>query len=166
MKSVDNDWASLPDPLTIEQRRLCMSRIRATDTKPEMIIRRGLHAMGLRYRLHDRQLPGTPDLVFPGSRAVIFVHGCFWHGHSCPLFRLPATRTAFWAVKIERNRERDADALAALRSEAWRVLTIWECAMRGRARLPRDQMLGKAYGWVTGELADAEIAGTWETFAI
>lgn len=162
MKSSDRELASLPDPLTSEQRRLCMSRIRATDTKPEMIIRRGLHALGVRYRLHDCHLPGTPDLVFPGSRAVIFVHGCFWHGHSCPLFRLPATRTAFWAAKIERNRERDAEAQAALRSESWRVLTVWECALRGRARLPRHQLLGQAYGWVTGGLQDAEIAGAQE----
>lgn len=155
----DREQASLPDPLTPEQRRLCMSRIRAFDTKPEMVVRRGLHALGLRYRLHDRELPGTPDLVFPGSRAVIFVHGCFWHGHSCPLFRLPATRTDFWAAKIGRNRERDVAAQAALDSASWRVLTVWECALRGRGRLPLEQVLGQSYGWVTGGLPDAEIAG-------
>jgi DNA mismatch endonuclease (patch repair protein) len=162
MKRRDREQASLPDPLTPEQRRLCMSRIRATDTRPEMIIRRGLHALGLRYRLHDRDLPGTPDLVFPGARAVIFVHGCFWHGHHCPLFRLPATRTGFWAAKIDRNRVRDAEAQAALRTASWHTLTIWECALRGRARLPQEELLGQSYGWVTGMLPDAEITGAWD----
>jgi DNA mismatch endonuclease (patch repair protein) len=80
-----------------------MSRIRAKDTKPEMMIRRGLHARGLRYRLHVRQLPGRPDLVFPSRRAVVFVHGCFWHGHDCPLFKRPASRQEFWDAKIARN---------------------------------------------------------------
>lgn len=108
-----------------------MAGIRGKDTRPEMILRRGLHARGFRFRLHDRRLPGSPDLVFPGRRAVIFVHGCFWHGHGCHLFRLPATRQEFWRAKIEGNAARDALAEGALAADGWRVLSIWECALKG-----------------------------------
>lgn len=124
------------DVLTTEQRRFNMSRIRGRDTAPELLIRHALHAEGFRYRLHDRKLPGRPDLVFPKYRAVIFVHGCFWHGHGCHLFKWPATRHAFWEAKISRNRERDEGAIRALRENGWRVLTIWECALKGSSRLP------------------------------
>lgn len=155
-----------PDPLTAEQRRLCMSRIRATDTKPEMIVRRGLHALGLRYRLHDRRLPGTPDLVFAGQRALLFVHGCFWHGHDCPLFKLPASRTDFWEAKIARNRSRDAEAVAALNAGGWRSLVVWECAMRGRARLPLDELLSRCFHWITRTLPSAEISGDWPAASV
>lgn len=149
----------MPDPLTPEQRSLCMSRIRGKNTKPEMIVRRGLHALGLRYRLHDRQLPGSPDLVFPGRRAAIFIHGCFWHGHDCPLFRLPSTRTDFWLAKIERNQERDRNALEDLHARGWRSLVIWECALRGRGRLPHDLLLGQVYQWLTDGMPDRAITG-------
>src|SRR5688500_15794308 len=98
----------MTDVLTPEQRRLNMSRVRGKDTKPEMLLRRGLHACGLRYRLHPKDVPGRPDLVFPRHGAVILVHGCFWHGHDCPLFKWPATRAEFWRKKIEGNRARDA----------------------------------------------------------
>lgn len=97
-----------------------MAGIRGKDTRPEMILRRGLHARGFRFRLHDRRLPGSPDLVFPGRRAAVFVHGCFWHGHACPLFRLPATRQEFWRAKIEGNAARDKGAEAALLADGWR----------------------------------------------
>lgn len=150
-----------PDPLTPEQRRMCMSSIRATNTKPEMIVRQGLHALGLRYRLHDRKLPGRPDLVFAGHRALLFVHGCFWHGHNCPLFKLPATRTDFWEAKIAGNRSRDAKALDALNAAGWRNLVVWECSMRGRARLPLDELLGRCFQWITQRLPSAEIGGDW-----
>ncbi|HEV2627679.1 MAG TPA: very short patch repair endonuclease [Pseudolabrys sp.] len=102
------------DVLTSEQRRLNMSRIRGKDTKPEMLLRRGLHAAGLRFRLHGAKLPGKPDIVFPKYHAVILIHGCFWHGHDCPLFRMPATRPEFWAKKISGNRERDVRTAQAL----------------------------------------------------
>ncbi len=95
------------DVLTSEQRSFNMSRIRGRDTKPELTLRRGLHSLGLRFRLHRRDLPGRPDLVFASRRAVVFVHGCFWHGHDCPMCRLPATRPDFWATKIAGNRARD-----------------------------------------------------------
>ncbi len=147
------------DPLSPEQRQLNMSRIRGKDTKPEMLIRRALHAAGLRYRLHGGKLPGKPDLVFPARRAVVFVHGCFWHGHHCPLFRLPATRTAFWSDKIESNRKRDAAAVVALRSDSWRVLTIWECALRGPARREVSEVAAEARNFIRGDTELAELEG-------
>src|SRR6202158_3633588 len=122
------------DVLTSEQRRLNMSRIRGKDTKPEMLLRRGLHAAGLRFRLHGAKLPGKPDMVFPKYRAVILIHGCFWHGHDCPLFKMPATRPEFWAKKISGNRERDLRTAKALQLAGWRLLTIWECSLKGPAR--------------------------------
>lgn len=136
-----------------------MAGIRGKDTRPEMIVRRGLHARGFRFRLHDRRLPGSPDLVFAGRRAAIFVHGCFWHGHDCPLFRLPTTRQEFWRAKIEGNMARDSAAETALVADGWRVLTIWECALKGRGRLPLETMLDRAAGWLVNGAARLVIAG-------
>lgn len=124
------------DVLTPEQRRLNMSRIRGRNTRPEMLLRRGLHARGLRFRLHQKSLPGSPDLVFPRFRVVIFVNGCFWHGHSCELFKLPKTRADFWLRKIERNRDRDEEQIKELETLGWQVLVIWECAFRGKNKRP------------------------------
>ena len=118
-----------------------MSRIRGRDTGPELVLRRGLHGRGLRYRLYRQDLPGKPDLVFPGTRGVIFVHGCFWHRHNCPRFKWPATRRNFWRAKIEGNRERDAAALIALKKSGWRVQIVWECALRGSCRRPIEDVL-------------------------
>jgi DNA mismatch endonuclease, patch repair protein len=106
----------MTDVLTPEQRRLNMSRIRGRDTKPELLLRRGLHARGFRFRLNRKDLPGCPDLVFPRFRAVMFVHGCFWHWHDCPMFKWPATRTDSWRKKIEGNTKRDQGVLKALAS--------------------------------------------------
>src|SRR3546814_17778523 len=96
-----------------------------------MRLMRELHRRGFRYRLHDNRLPGKPDLVFPGLRAVIFINGCFWHGHACSLYRLPKTNTEFWAQKISGNSERDRINLQRLADLDWRCLTVWECAVRG-----------------------------------
>jgi DNA mismatch endonuclease (patch repair protein) len=125
-----------------------MAAVRGKDTRPEMLVRRGLHAAGFRYRLHGPALPGRPDLVFPGRRAVIFVHGCFWHGHDCPLFRLPATRREFWEAKIARNRARDVEVLARLQADGWRVLNIWECSLRGPERLAPGDVVATAGRWL------------------
>lgn len=149
------------DVHTPERRSHNMSRIRSRDTKPEMVLRRALHARGLRYRLHVRSLPGTPDLVFPRRRAVILVHGCFWHGHDCPMFRLPGTRTDFWRQKINGNVARDRRSAGALAELGWRQLTVWECALRGRARLPVDEVAALAAGFVSGEDAILEVSGDW-----
>ena len=125
-----------------------MSGVRGKDTRPELIVRRGLHAMGFRYRLHDRKLPGRPDLVFPGLKAVILVHGCFWHGHGCHLFKWPTSRIEFWREKISGNRERDAGNLVRLRDAGWRVLVIWECALKGRLKRSGDEVSGEAARWL------------------
>ncbi|WP_162071038.1 very short patch repair endonuclease [Burkholderia sp. THE68] len=107
-----------------------MSGIRGRDTKPEILLRSALHRRGYRFRLHVRELPGKPDIVFPGRRAVVFVHGCFWHGHDCPLFKWPQTRPEFWKQKILRNRQNDEKAVAALQAAGWRVGIVWECSLR------------------------------------
>ena len=113
-------------------RRRMMSGIRSKDTKPELLVRKALFAQGLRYRLHAKNLPGTPDLVFPAYKAAIFVHGCFWHGHDCRYFKLPSTNTAFWEEKIGKNKQRDALAQASLRKEGWRIMVVWECELKGK----------------------------------
>lgn len=110
------------------ERSAQMALIRSRDTKPEMALRRQLHAMGYRYRLHVAALPGKPDLVFPARRSVIFVHGCFWHRHkNCRSCRLPKSKLDYWKPKLERNAQRDKDAVSRLRRSGWRVLVIWEC---------------------------------------
>lgn len=157
----DAPLTTQPDPLTPEQRRRCMQAIGGRNTRPEMIVRRGLHAIGWRYRLHVRGLPGRPDLVFPRHRAAIFVHGCFWHGHECPLFRLPATRTEFWAAKIRGNRERDTGAAASLTAQNWRVLTVWECALRGPARRPAEGVIAEISAWLQAGESGVHIEGDW-----
>jgi DNA mismatch endonuclease, patch repair protein len=137
------------DVLTAEQRRLNMSRIRGKDTKPELLLRRGLHARGLRYRLHAKHLPGRPDIVFPRYRAVILVHGCFWHGHGCSLSTIPETRRQFWSSKIAATAARDSKAMQALAAARWRVLTVWECALRGRHRLSESKLLDACEAFIT-----------------
>lgn len=119
------------DVLTAEQRRRCMSAIRGKDTAPEISLRKALHALGYRYRLHDASLPGKPDLVFSGKRKVIFVHGCYWHRHHCKSGRsVPATRRSFWTEKLEQNRKRDRVHLRALRRLRWSVLVVWQCQLQ------------------------------------
>lgn len=136
-----------------------MAGIRGTNTKPELFIRHALHARGFRYRLHPRDVPGVPDFILPRWRAAVFVHGCFWHGHDCPLFRLPGTRPEFWLAKIERNRVRDAEVTAALAAQGWRQLVIWECAMRGRGRMDAALLIEDAAQWITGESEMLELRG-------
>lgn len=150
----------MADVLTAEQRRLNMSRIRGKDTKPEMLIRRGLHARGLRYRLHDRKQPGRPDLVFPRYGAAVFVHGCFWHAHGCALSKLPVTRQEFWQQKLAENAARDRRAIEALRADGWRVLVVWECALRGLGRRIEDDVVAAlAYDIRSGTRSLLEFTG-------
>jgi DNA mismatch endonuclease (patch repair protein) len=141
----------MPDVLTPKQRQLNMSRIRGRDTKPEMLVRRGLHARGLRYCLHDRRLPGRPDLVFPKYHTVVFIHGCFWHAHGCALSKLPGTRQDFWQKKLEGNVARDRRILSALQVSGWRVLVIWECALRGPLRLDEMAVLDHVARYIRSE---------------
>ncbi|WP_245909742.1 very short patch repair endonuclease [Rhodobacter viridis] len=108
-----------------------MSGIRSVDTRPELALRRRMHALGLRFRLHRKDLPGSPDLVFPRFRAAVFVHGCYWHRHpGCPKTTMPSTRVAFWSEKFEANVRRDQRAETLLLSTGWRVAVIWECVLR------------------------------------
>lgn len=129
------------DSLTPEQRSAQMSRIRGSNTKLEVLVRKGLHARGLRYRLGGAKLPGRPDIVLPKHRTVVFVHGCFWHGHDCPLYRLPKTRPEFWADKIGKNRARDQRVTSELEAMGWRVLNVWECSLRGKTALEQASFL-------------------------
>lgn len=143
--------ARQPDPHTPEQRRLNMSRIRSRNTKPELQLRRALHGAGFRYRLHDKSLPGTPDMVLSARRAVVFVHGCFWHGHDCPLGVAPGIRTEFWENKIGRNKDRDDAAETRLIASGWRILTVWECALRGRNRLPLEEVVAESAAFLQSD---------------
>ena len=137
-----------------------MSGIRGRNTRPEMQVRKGLHAAGFRYRLHDRTLPGKPDIVLPKYRAVIFVHGCFWHGHGCHLFRLPSTRTGFWKEKITGNAERDRETVRKLMEAGWRVGTVWECALKGRCKLQPDVIEKALINWLHDESPQLEVTGS------
>ncbi|WP_312252579.1 very short patch repair endonuclease [Stenotrophomonas sp.] len=131
----------MADSLTPEQRSAQMSRIRGSNTKLEVLVRKGLHARGLRYRLGGAKLPGRPDIVLPKYRTVVFVHGCFWHGHDCPLYRLPKTRPEFWADKIGKNRARDQRVTSELEAMGWGVLTVWECSLRGKTAIGQASFL-------------------------
>ena len=138
-----------------------MAGIRGKDTQPEIAIRRALFAAGFRYRLHGRKLPGRPDLVFPKHRAVIFINGCFWHGHDCHLYREPGSNREFWATKIESNRARDRRVARQLADQGWRVLVIWECSFRGAQKAKALQSVSeRAARWLTSRSHHETIRGT------
>lgn len=118
------------DTRTPEKRSEIMSAVRTEDTGPELLVRKLLSAQGYRYRLHRKDLPGRPDIVFPGRRKAVFVHGCFWHGHRCAKGRLPKSRLRYWKPKIAENKKRDARNLAELRRLGWSVLTVWQCQLK------------------------------------
>ena len=136
-----------------------MAAIKGSNTKPELMVRRALHAAGLRYRLHAKELPGKPDMVFPKHRAVVLIHGCFWHRHDCHLFKWPATRHEFWAEKIERNVKNDSLAVQKLTDLAWRVAIVWECALKGRTRLDHTVAMQTLVSWVKSEESMLTIRG-------
>ena len=128
----------MADKITPERRSANMARIRGKDTKPEIALRSALHRQGYRFRKHVKALPGKPDIVFPGRRKVIFVHGCFWHLHpdpNCKDARIPKSRETYWAPKLARNVERDAQQIAELESGGWNVLIVWECQATNSATL-------------------------------
>lgn len=136
-----------------------MSGIRGRDTKPERLLRSALHGLGLRFRLHSSALPGRPDLTLARHRAVIFINGCFWHQHDCHLFRMPATRRRFWAKKLQRNRDHDAEVREELEAAGWRHLTIWECAFRGRGQGAIEKTARKAAIWIRSTRKRGELRG-------
>lgn len=132
------------DVVTAEVRSRMMAGIRGKNTNPEKVVRSIIHRMGLRFRLHQKDLPGSPDLVLRRHNTVVFVHGCFWHLHGCRWSSMPKTRTEFWRAKLNGNRERDKVNRAALRKAGWRVIEIWECELRDRERLTAK--LAKQFG--------------------
>ncbi|WP_133650723.1 very short patch repair endonuclease [Paraburkholderia flava] len=138
------------DVVDAATRSRMMSGIRGRNTKPELLIRSLLHRRGFRFRLDARDLPGRPDIVLPRYRAVVFVHGCFWHGHDCHLFKWPQTRPEFWRDKIGRNRSNDMKAQQLLRERGWRVATVWECALRGANR-DLDGVLQRLVDWLQSD---------------
>ena len=131
-----------------------MASVRTSGTKPELLVRKVLLAEGYRYRLGEnyrkfgRKLPGKPDIVLPGQKAVIFVHGCFWHRHDCHLFVWPKTRIKFWETKLNGNHERDAKQQSALLAEGWRVAVVWECALRGSKKLEEFELAAELTSWI------------------
>ena len=138
----------MADVVDVPTRSRMMSGIRGKDTKPEMVVRRALFAAGFRFRLHRRDLPGVPDIVMPGRRIAVFVHGCFWHRHKgCRLVKAPATNPEFWRIKLDRNVERDRRAISTLQATGWRVLVVWECATRGHL----EELTVRLCAWIDGK---------------
>jgi DNA mismatch endonuclease (patch repair protein) len=125
-----------------------MASIKSKNTKPEILIRKELHARGYRYRLHNENLPGKPDIVFPMYAAVIFINGCFWHGHNCHIFKAPRSNIDFWESKISRNKQRDTEHENKLTSMGWRIGVIWECSVSGKTRLNFDSLVKLIEDWL------------------
>lgn len=141
----------MADTMTPEQRSRCMAAIKGKDTKPEMTVRKYLFSRGLRFRVQVRKLPGTPDIVLPKYRTVVFVNGCFWHGHEgCRYYRLPKSNVGFWTEKISRNKARDARDEAELTALGWRVIRVWECELRTVAQ--REETLARLYERIVNQI--------------
>lgn len=148
------------DIVSAAKRSEMMAGIRGKNTKPEMTVRKLLHAAGFRFRLHDKQLPGKPDIVLPKWQTVIFVHGCFWHGHeNCRIFRLPKSRQDFWKSKITDNTDRDKVVRRALTEAGWKIVVIWECSMKGKGRLNSADLITALTNAVRHPMLLAEIRG-------
>ena len=138
------------DIVDVKTRSRMMSGIKGKDTRPEIRIRSLLHRAGFRFRLHVKNLPGKPDIVLPKFRAIILVHGCFWHGHGCHLFRWPGTRKQFWETKIHRNLEVDREVVDKLKLAGWRIAIVWECAVKGRYRIDDKVISERLVRWLSG----------------
>lgn len=136
-----------------------MSRIRGKDTKPELLVRKALHKRGFRYRLHRKDLPGKPDIVLTKYKAAIFVNGFFWHGHKCHLFKWPKSRRDFWAGKILQNISRDKKNTLKLEELGWRILTVWECSIKGKERLDTDELIDSIVNWIIKSKVSMDIRG-------
>lgn len=147
----------MSDIVDQKKRSRMMANIKGKNTKPEMAIRSALHRMGYRFRLHRKDLPGKPDIVLPKYRAVIFVNGCFWHGHFCSLFRWPKTREHFWKEKILSNKERDQKNVQLLIDGGWRVCIVWECSIRKRTTENFNEVIKNLIEWIEGAKSVDEI---------
>ena len=147
------------DSVTPAVRNRMMAGIKGKNTKPEIMIRSALHRRGFRFRLHRKDLPGKPDLVFTGRCTVIFVHGCFWHCHNCHLFRWPKSHESFWKEKITKNIERDREQYLTLADTGWRVGTVWECALKGKTRLSIEDVADQCAIWLRSDMKILEVCG-------
>lgn len=145
------------DTVDAKTRSHIMASVGQKNTGPEMTLRSALHKSGFRYRLHNKELPGTPDLVFPKYDAVVFVHGCYWHSHGCYKSTLPKSRREFWQAKFRANRARDRRNHERLRELDWRVLTVWECALVGKHALKLSDIVDIVRQWLVGTRVDGEI---------
>lgn len=148
------------DTVDTQTRSKIMASVGQKDTGAELLLRRSLHKLGMRYRLHDRALPGSPDLVFPRFGAVAFVHGCYWHSHSCYRATVPKTRREFWTAKFQTNRARDQRNVDVLLADSWRVLTIWECALMGKHAKGAEAVALEVRAWLLGDIKEGQIEGT------
>ncbi len=149
----------MPDVHDTLTRSRNMAAIKGRNTKPELKIRQALHKAGFRYRLHAKDLPGKPDMVFPRYNAVLFINGCFWHRHNCDLFKWPKTRKEFWEKKINGNVANDRKKLTSLKENGWRVGIIWECTLKGKTRIPEDAAIQKLAEWLKYDHKTIEIQG-------
>lgn len=150
----------MTDIVSPEKRSIMMSGIRSKNTGLEVLLRSGLHRAGFRFRLHVKGMPGTPDIILPRHGAVVQANGCFWHGHDCALFKMPATNRDRWAEKIAGNRERDERNLKLLLGEGWRVLDVWECALRGPGSMATSELIDRVCSWVESGPASLELRST------
>jgi DNA mismatch endonuclease, patch repair protein len=141
----------VPDASVNPTRSRNMRAIRGKNTRPEILVRKMLHAAGFRFRLHSNKLPGKPDVVLPRYRAVVFIHGCFWHQHNCPAFKMPKTRQSFWQEKIEGNASRDIASQQKIIELGWRVAVIWECTLRGRNKLSSEEIIHRLSDWINSD---------------
>lgn len=156
----------MADIVDTATRSRMMRGIRSANTVPEKFIRSLLHRHGYRFRLHVKDLPGKPDIVLPRYNAIVLVNGCFWHGHDCPLFRVPSTRPEFWANKIRKNQENDQRTGTALRDAGWRVATVWECALKGRGALCNDTLSSSLFQWLDTDSARLELSSRYKGYLV
>lgn len=147
------------DTVDSQTRSKIMAAVGQKDTDVEILLRAALHRAGLRFRLHDRSLPGSPDLVFPRFRTAVFVHGCYWHSHGCYRSTVPKTRQQFWTDKFEANRSRDERNVRSLLESGWRVLAVWECVLKGKLALPPASVAEAVKAWLHSQERLGEIAG-------
>ena len=151
----------MTDHVSILKRSQIMAAVKSKDTQPELMVRSLLHKAGYRYKLHSNSLPGKPDMVLPKYKAVIFIHGCFWHGHNCIRSRKPPkTHTVYWKRKIDKNKLRDAQNVRNLHTIGWRVCVIWECALKRRGRIEEGVFVKLIAKWLKAKDTFKEIKGT------
>lgn len=149
----------MADIVSKKKRSELMSGIKSKDTRPEVLIRKNLHSKGYRYKLHDKSLPGKPDLALPKFNTIINIHGCFWHKHTCHLFKWPSTREEFWRIKLEGNAKRDLEINKLLREKGWRIITVWECALTGKSKRPLHQIIQTIILFLESETVELIIEG-------